>query len=149
MSQNPLFKDEMFGHSFITPDGVFSQEQLLVAQILSDYDPTLSLVRVENPDKEHGQLDCAVLCAPHVGDPYVVFYINQADINYNVIARIYSLDMQRLGRPLEDQLKANEMARELFEAARREEIEAEAAEFAVSVLKSPLHTYKHDGKVYR
>jgi len=143
---NPLFGDNFYGHSFITPDGVFSQDQLLVAQMLSEYDPSLSLVRVENP--QEGQMNCAVLCTPNLGNPYVVFYINQADVNYHVLARIYSIDMQRLGRPLEDQLKANDMARDLFDALKREEVQAEAAEFATAVLKSPLHTYKHNGKVY-
>ena len=141
MSVNPLL-----GHSYITPDGMFSQDQLLVAQMVNDYDPTLSLVRIENP--KEGQKNCAVLCTPFVGQPYVVFYINQADVDYHVLSRIYAGDMQKANRPLADQLRVNDMARELFTQLKAEELQAEAAEFAVSVLKSPLHTYKHGGKVY-
>ena len=144
---NPLFGDNLIGKNFITPEGIFSQEQLLIAQILHDYDPTLSLVRIENP--QEGQMNCAVLCTPFVGPAYVVTYVNQADVNYRLIAQIYAADMQKAGRPLEDQLRANDMARELVESLRREEIMAEQAEFAATVLKSPLHKYRHNGKVYQ
>jgi hypothetical protein len=80
---------------------------------------------------------------------YVLFYINQRDIDHRVLARIYAGDMAKQKRPLEDQLKANEMAYKLFQQAQKEEEEAELADLHKSILKSKLHAYKHKGKVYR
>ena len=147
MSGHPLFG--AVNHSFITPSGVFSQEQLMVAQILSEFDDQLTLVRVNNPDKSIGEKDCALLVTPHIGEPYVLFYINQADIDYRLIARVYASRMSEHGRSLEDQLSANEMARELYEKKKQEEIDAEKRELARSILKSRLNTYRHNGKVYK
>lgn len=139
----------LMGHSYITPEGIFSQDQLLVAKMINDYDSTLNLVRVENPDKKDGQLDCAVVCTPHVGRPYVVFFVNQSDVNYRTYGRVLAADMQKAGASLGDILTANDQARQLYEAAKHEEAMAEKEEFAQAVLKSPLHTYKHNGKVYK
>ncbi|HSW91316.1 MAG TPA: hypothetical protein VLG09_01560 [Candidatus Saccharimonadales bacterium] len=130
--------------SFITPEGVFSQEQLLVAQIINDYDPTLSLQRMENSTK------CAVICTPNIGMPYMVMSCELQDVNQNLVAKVFAADMARLGHTsLADQLEAQESAARVFRALKAEEMIAEKQEFAATVLKSPLHTYKHDGKVYR
>ena len=133
----------------ITEDGVFTQEQLLVAKMVNDYNHTLHLVKSPSYRGEEGQMDCMVCCIPDIGEPYILFYINQRDIDHKVIARIYADDMARQQRPLEDQLQANEMAAKLYEQAKIEEERAALADLHRSIIKSKLHTYKHKGKVYR
>lgn len=138
MQLNPL------SGSFITPEGIFSQEQLMVAQIINDYDPTLSLQRME------GTTRCAVICTPNIGQPYMVFSCELSEVGQSTIAKVFQADMAKHGRTgLADQLEANEAAARILNALKHEEAIAEKQEFAVSVLKSPLHTYKHRGKVYR
>lgn len=132
----------------ITESGVFSQEQLLVAQMINDYNPALHLARNPEYRGEPGQMNCAIICTPDNAPMYVLFYIHQADINANLLARIYAADMAKQGRPLEDQLQANEMAWKLYEAAKQEEEYAAQADLHRSIIKSPLHTYKHNGKKY-
>lgn len=132
----------------ITPDGVFTQEQLLVAKMINDYNSSLHLVRNPAYKAEPGQMDCAVICVPGNAPTYVLFYIHQADVNANVLARIYAADMAKQGRPLEDQLQANELAWRLYETAKHEEEYAAQADLHRSIIKSPLHTYKHNGKKY-
>jgi len=78
-----------------------------------------------------------------------LFYLRESEITPLLYARVIAGDMARQGRPLADQLEANEMARQLFEAAKREEELAEASEIAKSILKSKLNKYVHNGKVYR
>lgn len=143
MGVNPLL-----GNGYITPDGVFSQDQLLVAQVIHDYDETLSLVRIEDP--KPGQKNCAVICTPHIGQPYAVFYVDLKDVGPEVIRRVFQADMIRHGKNgLAAEMEAREAAQRILNQLKAEEIQAEAMEFAVTVLKSPLHTYKHKGKVYR
>lgn len=142
---NPLLAGT---RTHITDVGVFTQDQLLVAQMINDQYPALHLVRNPNYTAEPGQMDCAVICVPDNAPMYVLFYINQVDIDYRVLARIYAADMAKQKRPLEDQLRANEMARELFQQAKVEEEKAEIADLHKSILKSPLHQYKHNGRVY-
>lgn len=133
--------------SFITPEGVFSQEQLLVAQVIHDYDETLSLVRIEDP--KPGQKNCAVICTPHIGQPYAVFYTDLADVGQETIRRVFQADMVKHGKNgLAAELEARDAAARILNQLKAEEIQAEAQEFAVTVLKSPLHTFKHKGKVY-
>ena len=116
----------------------------MVAQIINDYDSTLSLQRMENSTK------CAVICTPHIGMPYKVFDCDLSEIGPATIAKVFQADMAKLGRTsLADELEAQESARQILNALKFEEAQAEKAEFAAAVLKSPLHTYKHDGKVYR
>lgn len=133
----------------ITDEGVFTQEQLLVGKMINDYNPTLHLAKNPNYRGEVGQMDSAVVCFPAVGEPYPLFYINQRDIDYRVLARIYAADMAKQKRPLEDQLQANEMALKLYEQAKYEDDRAEMADLHRSIIQSKLHTYKHKGKVYR
>lgn len=130
--------------SYITPEGVFSQEQLLVAQIINDLDDTLHLVREENGPR------CAVLCNPHIGAQYVVLTCDLSEVDHTLVGRIIQADYARHGKgSLADQLEAQEAAKRLLDQLKYEEQLAEAAEFAKTVLKSPLHTFKHKGKVYR
>lgn len=133
----------------ITEDGAFTQEQLLVAKMINDYNHTLHLGKSPSYRGEPGQKQCMVACIPDIGEPYILFYVDMAEIDYRLLARIYAGDMARQNRSLEDQLQANEMARKLYEQAKHEEEKAALADLHRSIVKSPLHTYKHKGKVYR
>lgn len=152
---HPLFGDaelRLAQKPMITDVGVFTQDQLLVAKMLNDYNPQLNLVRIENPDISKGELPFAVYCMPYNGMPYPLFFLRESEINPLLYARVIAGDMSRAGRPLADQLEANEMAAELFKAAKHEEELAEASEIARAILKggkNRLHTYRHGGKVYR
>ena len=149
---HPLFGEaelRLAQKPMITDVGVFTQEQLLVGKMLHDYDSQLNLVRIENPNILDGELPFAVYVMPNIGMPYPLFYLRESEITPLLYARVIAGDMARQGRPLADQLEANEMARQLFEAAKREEELAEASEIAKSILKSKLNKYVHNGKVYR
>ena len=145
MSVNPLLGTK----HHITDEGVFTQEQLLVGKMINDYNSTLHLAKNPFYRGEPGQMDSAVVCFPENGEPYPLFYINQRDIDYRVLARIYAGDMAKQGRSLEDQLQADEMAYKLYQQAKHEDDLAEMADLHRSIIASPLHTYKHKGRVYR
>lgn len=150
---HPLFGDanlKLAHKPIITDVGVFTQDQLIVGQMIHGYDSQLTLVRIENPDILKGELPFAVYVHPHNGTmPYPLFFLREGEIHQGLLARIYAGDMAKAGRPLEDQLQANEMADELFRALKHEEEMAEKKDLAKSILKSKLHTYRHNGKVYR
>lgn len=149
---HPLFGDanlKLAQKPIITDAGVFTQDQLLVGKMLNDYDSQLNLVRIENPDILAGELPFAVYVMPHQGMPYPLFFLRESEITPLLYARVIAGDMAKMGRPLADQLEANEMATKLFEAAKHEEEMAEARDIAQSILRSKLHAYRHGGKVYR
>lgn len=145
---NPLLGNLM-AKDFVTEDGVFTQQQLLIAKMINDQYPELELVKVESNNPLVGEKPFAVLCRPHAAPPYPLFFIDAGEIHHGLYARLIASDMAKQGRPLEDQLRANEMAQDLYNLAKQEEDYAEKRDLAKSILKSKLHAYRHNGKVYR
>lgn len=145
---NPLLGNLM-NKNYVTEDGIFTQEQLLIAKMIHDYDPELELVKVESHNPLVGEKPYALLHRPMGQMPYPVFFLDAGEIHHGLYARVFASDMAKAGMPLEDQLRANEMAHDLYKQAKEEEDFAEKRELAKSILKSKLHTYKHNGVVYR
>lgn len=119
-----------------------------VAEVINDYDPKLFLapipdqIREANPGKSHAliheQLD---------GRKYIVKVLAEDEINETLLQWLW----------LHDNEKDNVLSRmEALDAARKaiqlkadmEKREADK-DVAASILKSNLHTYRHNGKVYR
>jgi hypothetical protein len=121
-----------------------------LAELIADYDDTLELAWI--PPEKRLPLDrdkeFAVICRPRDGQPpYVVMKIAEADCNESVLAAIIIRDNAH-GNVL-DRLEACEFA----DAAMKAKDDFERAEFkkdfVKTVIKSPLHTFKHDGVKYQ
>lgn len=130
-----------------------SAEHQRVAEVIKDYDPNLELVwippegRTEEEDRRkpfglvHRQPD---------GHTYLIFTLSEAEVNHTLLARIFEADMHKHDptRTI-NKIELNEQAMRLMQAKKIEEQKQEYMEFAHALLKSPLHTYRHNGKVYR
>lgn len=123
-----------------------SSKHMRIAEIIQDYNPTLHLAWI--PPDQRGELDREFpFCVLHFaenGKQYVVHKYRENEVDERILADLFSRDMSKtdvLGR-----LEAEEKAREAYALKRRMEEAEERQDFIASVVKSPLHTYRHNGR---
>ena len=139
-------------YHYDTESGSFvSDKHMRVAEILHDYNPELSLMWI--PPASRSAEDTKPYVVVHTqkdGSQYPVFYLSEDELDHRVLARIFAADMKN-HRPDDVlvELDAMEAAKEMMQAKEHEDELAEQREFALSLLRTPLHTYRHKGKVYR
>ncbi|MFM5968607.1 MAG: hypothetical protein ACKOQ8_06185 [Micrococcales bacterium] len=130
-------------------DGLHTDHQRRIAQIVRDYDPTLRLMLLEgthpnyNPEKPF-----AVVCEPPITTPYVVFNLAESEIDHRVLARIIEGDMTKAGSTV-NRLELLEMAERVTRAKAEADYEEEKKDLLRSMLKSGKHSYRHGGKTLR
>lgn len=122
-----------------------STEHQQIAEIIADYDPNLRLQWIP-PDKREPGIAPFVIVHTLDGRETLVMEVQEDELDYRVLARLFAADTRR--RDVMTELELNNAAYELLQAKKHEDEQAERREFALSVLKSPLHTYKHDGVTY-
>jgi len=119
-----------------------------LAEVIHDYDETLDLVLVKSqvpPDPPFALIQWID------ADNYLVLSWWQADqMDERILEHVWKNDFERRN-PDEvwNEIQAKNEAVALLNQYETEQQAAEAWEFGKSLLRSPLHTYKHDGKVIR
>ena len=73
---------------------------------------------------------------------YVICYADECD--ERLLARVWSMDSGK--RDILSEIEAQNAALKAIEMKKQMEQMEEAHEFAASVLRSPLHSYKHNGR---
>lgn len=129
-----------------TPEGYFvSQEHRRIAEIIADYEPTLRLVFIppsrrdpNNPNEK----PFAVAHFPADKEPYIAFYSDTCD--ERLLERVFMNDTSK--HDIGARLDAAEAAKESIKLKRRIDELEEQADVARSMWRSPLHSYKHNGK---
>ncbi len=140
-----------FGNAHILePDGnSLSVKHQRIAEIINDLDETLRLAWI--PPDQRSSFDkhpFAICHFPANGqEPYVVMTFAEDEVDERLIAKIIMKDT-RQGFTI-DKLDAEYRAHLLMQAKNRMEEAEERAEFAETVWKSPLHTFRHNGAEYR
>lgn len=131
---------------YVPVDGQFvSQEHLHIAEILNDYEPTLSLAWIPSDKRAPGEQPFAVVHRPLGGPEYVVFYADQCD--HRILQRVFSMDSSKTN--VLSNLESNNAALELIKQKKQMEDMEEANALRESILTSPQSKYKHDGVVYQ
>lgn len=120
-----------------------------LAEVIRDYDDTLEIMWVppENRGLEDMNKEFCVVCRPEGKQPYIVMRVAENQMDESVLAAIIIRDNKH-GSVL-DQIEAMDFADQAVAAKDDYEAFLERQDFARSVLKSPLHTYRHAGKVYK
>lgn len=130
--------------------GLFvSQEHQYIASIIQDYNPELHLVWIRPQDRttdEDRTHPFAIMHIPQGREPYIVMKIRENELDQRILAKLFEAD-QAKGDPLAKLNAANAAAQALQAYRHAAEME-EMADFHATLLKSPLHTFRHDGKVY-
>lgn len=121
-----------------------------IAEIIHDYNPDLELAWI--PPAQRTVEDTKPFMVIHNqadGKRYPVFSLSEDELDERVLARLFFSDMRK-HRPNDvmTAIEAAEAAEAIYRAKEHEDEMAEARDLAIHVLKSPLHKYKHGGKVF-
>lgn len=122
-----------------------------IAEIINDFDPTLHLLWIPPANRDAGDSKPYALCQDQFGkNPYVVFYLHEAELDERIIARLFEARKMASGNvgALAARLEAQEAAHELVQAKIRLEASELARDKANFLWNCPLHTLKMDGKVF-
>ncbi len=131
---------------YVPVDGHFvSQNHLHIAEIINDYDPTLSLAWIPSDKREPGEAPFAVVHRPLGGPEYVVFYADNCD--ERILERIWSNDSTK--HNVLTNLEAHNAALEALKLKKELEAAEERKDVVESIIKSPKNTYIHDGVKYQ
>lgn len=115
-----------------------------IAEIIHDLSPSLALLWIPPSERQEGDADpYAVMHTNHAGEQYIFMYIKEEELDERVIAKILEADSDTLI----ERLNKMEAAKELLRAKEQEDRNAEMADMARSMWRSPLHSYRHNGKV--
>lgn len=120
-----------------------------LAELIADYDDTLELAFI--PEERRAPLDhekpFAVICRPrNNAHPYVVMKIREDQMDESILAALIIRDNKH--ENVLDRLEACEFADQAYLAAQDADRREARIDFIKSVIKSPLHTFKHKGVKY-
>ena len=128
--------------------GAFVNERIRrVAEVINEYEPTLFIapipdqLRDNEPDKAY-----ALVHEADNGNIYCVRKLKDVEIDESLIAWIWAHDNNKVD--VLGQLEAQDAARRALELKKLMEEREEAKEIGETILKSPLHTYRHNGRKY-
>lgn len=130
-------------------DGLYTDHQRRVAQVIKDVYPTIRLLKLEyghpnfNPEKPFALVD-----EPGLAQPYVVRTLAESEIDHRLVAWLLENDMQNSNSKV-NKLHLLEMSEQLMRARAEADWEAEKKDMLKSMLKSNKHEYRHDGKTLR
>ncbi len=138
-------------HVYDATSGVFVNERhRRVAEVIHDYYEHLQLVWIPDSQRDNAQereFPFAILHKPEGQQPYIVRHVRESEVNERLLAWLWSNDNER-SNPILALEKADE-AKRIMEAHAAQETRDEAVEIGTTILKSNLHSYRHNGKVYK
>lgn len=112
-----------------------------VAEIIHDFDPTLSLVWIPQANRkteEEKKKPYALTHCPLGGEPYIIFFLDEEDLNEKLIATIFQA--RNNAENLNDILDAEEAARRAMNLREQMELHEQEMDKARFLARSPLHT---------
>lgn len=122
-----------------------------IAAIIRDYDPELELAWIppEHRDATDTQPFCIIHNQPD-GKRQPISFWREDQIDERILEHIFENDFKKHNpQDIFDRMEAQKLAQQLLREKQIEEEAAERWEFGKSLLKSPLHSYKHNGKTFR
>ena len=120
-----------------------SVEHQRIAEIIHDYEPTLSLAWVPPENRTlNEQYPFAVIHSPEDAPAYIVMRLRENEVDHRVLARLWGADSKN-GNVLTN-IEAEEAARKAVELKAREDEIEEAKEMAAWMVKAPVGA-KHNG----
>lgn len=135
-------------------ESFISSKHQRLAQVLHDYNPYFSLVFI--PPKDRDETDTkpfAILDSSPAHAPYIVRYLSEAEMDNpnEILGWVFAGDLSK-HRPVDvfQRMELERQAGELLTHKQREaELEDQADFIDFLWRRSPKHTIKHNGQVYR
>ena len=123
-----------------------SQEHSRVAELISEYEPSLELAWVPPDQRQlNEEFPFAIIHRPVGLEPYVVMRLRESEVDHRVIGRLAAADQTR-GNTL-DAIEVEEAARRELVKRRQEDERQEAKEFAAWAVAAKTGA-KHNGVRY-
>lgn len=140
-------------HIFDEDSGQFiSAAHQRIAEIIAEFDPTLRLMWIPPARRNPGEKPFAVgQIRENLPAPYVFMYLDESELDHRLIGKLFRMRQLATGKPgsLEQAMLDAEAVVEAKKAVERAEAAEEAADRARFLWKTPLHTVRMDGKVFR
>lgn len=139
---------DLRGAVSLESEGTLSQLHERVAFLLQEYNPELELQyipRLERSTEEEKRKPFRVVHHSSTGD-YIMGHFAESEVNHTLIAHIWKNDGRR--RDVLADLETEEAAKEALLMREALDKHEEREDFAKTLLRSPLHTFKHNGKTY-
>lgn len=133
-----------------TEDGQWvSSAHMRIAEIIKDYDPSLSLVwiPVDQRSVEDRGREFAIVCDPPGQQRYTVLHCSAEEVDHRLLARLFRGDLAK--NNVLGWLDAIDEAKQIIKAKQDLEMAEERQELVRSIIRSPKSVYKHNGVVYR
>ena len=127
-------------------DGHWVNEKFAqIAEIISDYDSHLQLAWIPPEQRTDKTPPYAVLETNGEGKVNIVFTIKEEDLNHTVLARLFAGDTHK--NDVLGMIEADERARKALELKEQMEKSEARRDFIATVAKSPLHSFRHNGRI--
>lgn len=132
---------------------LLSEKHIRIAQLIKEYDPNLELMWIPPEDRSSNEPQLDTFCIAyrsHTGDINVVRRLVESEVDERLIAWLWQNDMARQNpKDIIARLDAEVEQEKRDREKRHAEIREEARDKANTILRSPLHTFKHKGVTYR
>lgn len=127
-------------------DGSWINEKTArIAELIQEYDHRLELRWIPPDRRQPGEPEFAIIEKNDDGREYVAFLIqDESFVDERLLGRIYAADNKDKSVGAEAEAH-NRAVRAVVQKERQDEMDA-AKDLALSMLKSPYHTYRHNGK---
>ena len=113
-----------------------SAEHQRVAQIINDWEPTLSLVWIPPENRQVGEpFPFAILHSPVGETPYIVRRVKESEVDHRLIAWLWNSDKKNVN--ILDKIEKEEQAKRAIQLLEEEEASAQAKELAAFAVKAP------------
>lgn len=119
-----------------------------IADIISDYDPSLELAWI--PPRDRTAFDKEPFAIVHNmsnGNRYVVMTVPEDEVDERLVAKLFMIN--NVNGNVLDRVEALDAAARVVKLKEKMERDEEARELAHSVLRSQKSVYRHNGVVYR
>jgi hypothetical protein len=128
-------------------DGHWVNEKFArISEIINDFDPRLQLVWI--PPENRNPTDVKPYGILHTADDglqKMVMLIKEEELDERVLQQLFLNDTSR--HDVLATMEAREIAEALVRNKEKMEKAAERQEFISSVVKSPMHSFKHKGRI--
>lgn len=135
--------------NFAQLDGLYTDQQRRLNEVIRDVFPTVRLVRVPSDNPYFNpEMPFALIDEPPMGNSYLITNVHESELDHRLLARLMESNMHDPNSKV-NKLQLLEMAHAALEAKREEEWRAEKKDILQSALKSNKNTWTHDGQTLR
>lgn len=144
-----LFEDTLAVAPIAHDDGHFiNAEVSRIVELIREYDSRLDVKWIPPELRMEGDAAFSVIERSSDGKEHVVFHVESEELfNASVLTRLYLADVEH--NDVQGRIEAGNRAIRNAESLRQRDLIEEQHDLMKTLLKSPKHHFKHNGKTFR